>query len=204
MKKLKLAFTGVALSAIMLFTACGNDVEKVEFSHGTVSGTTYTSELIGTKADFGEDYTFTSDEDLAQMNGIDDFSKENVDNAFSVNGIVYDLFVADAENNNVNVLFEDLERLNRASLDEQGYVDASLPTLKDQLESAFTVDSIDQEKITFLGSEVPCLKITLDVAGTKLYEYQTYKKVGQYMCVFTATSFSADGANELINKFTAI
>jgi len=204
MKNSKIAFAGVALSAIMLLSACGDSVEKVEFSHGTVSGTTYTNELIGAKADFGEGWTFVSDADLASMNGFTDFSKENVDNAFTTNGIVYDMFVADEENNNVNVLFESLEKSNNTSLDEQGYVDASLSTLKSQLESQFTVDSIDQEKITFLGSEVPCLKITLDVSGTKLYEYQTYKKVGQYMCVFTATSFSADGAEEIINKFTTV
>lgn len=206
MKNSKFAFAGIAMSAIMLLTACSGgvgNVEKVEFKHGTVSGTTYTNELIGAKADFGEGWTFTSDEDLATMNGISDFSDENVESAFSSTGVIYDMFVVNEENDNVNILFENLERSNNASLDEQGYVDASLSTLKSQLEAQFTVDSIDQEKITFLGSEVPCLKIALEVAGTKLYEYQTYKKAGQYMCVFTATSFSAEGAQEIINKFTA-
>ena len=204
MKKTKFAVAGIAMSAVMLLTACGNAVEKVEFTHGTVSGTTYTNEVAGVKADFGDGWTFTSDDDLASMNGISDFSKDSVDKAFSSNGIIYDMFVANEENDNVNVLFESLERSNSTSLDEQGYVDASLSTLKSQLEAQFTVDSIEQEKITFLGSQVPCIKITLDVLGTKLYEYQTYKKVGQYMCVFTATSFTAEGAENIIKKFTTV
>ena len=204
MKNSKFAFAGIAMSAVMLLTACSGSVEKVEFTHGTVSGTTYTSELLGAKADFGEGWTFTSDEDLADMNGISDFSKESVDNAFSTNGILYDMFVANEEGDNINVLFESLEKSFNTGLDEQGYVDASLTNLKTQLEAQFTVDSIEQEKITFLGSEVPILKITIDIMGTKLYEYQTYKKVGQYMCVFTATAFSADDAKAIIDKFTKV
>ena len=203
MKNSKAVFAGVALSAIMIFSGCGNSVEKVEYTHGTVSGTTYTNEMIGAKADFGDGWTYFSDEDIASMNGISDFTKENTDKAFSTNGVVYDMYVANADNENLNVLLEDLTRTNNASLDEQGYVDAAIGDLKTQLETQFTVDSLEQEKITFLGSEVPCVKITLDVSGTKLYEYQTYKKVGQYMCVFTATALSAESAEEIIGKFTA-
>lgn len=206
MKNLKLAFAGTALSAVMLFSACGNTVEKVEFSHGTVSGTTYTSEMTGVKADFGDGWTCASDEDLASMNSFSDFSKENTDKAFTSAGIVYDFYAMNDESSDtVNILFENLEKTNNTSLDIQGYIDANLKTLESQLEAQqFSVENIEQSKVTFLGSETPCLKITLSLLGSEIYEYQTYKKVGQYMCVFTAMSFSSvENAEGIIGKFTA-
>lgn len=207
MKNLKLAFAGVALSAIMLLSACGDTVEKVDFTHGTISGTTYTNEMIGVKADFSDGWTYLSDEDLAAMNSFSDFSKESTDKAFSSTGIVYEMYAMNGEtNDNLNILFENLERSNNTSLDVQGYIDANLKSLESQLQAQqFTVDKIEQDKTTFLGEETPCLKITLSLLGSQIYEYQTYKKVGQYMCVFTAMSFSStEDAKKIIDKFTAV
>ncbi len=179
-------------------------LERVEFKHGKVDGTVYTNDLISAKVEFDSGWTYISDEDLASMNGISDFSMDSTDSAFKTNGVLYDMFASNDEGDNINVLFENLNRSNNASLDEQGYVDAAMVDLKSQLEMQFTVDSIEQKKITFLDSEVPCLKITLDIMGTKLYECQTYKKVGQYMCVFTATASSSEMAENILKNFTVI
>lgn len=185
------------------FSACSTPVEKVEFSHGKVEGTVYSNDMVSINADFGEGWTYFSDEDLAAASGITDFSKEQTDKAFTNTGIVYDMYVANADNENVNVLFENLEISNNTSLDEQGYIDASISELKTQLEAQFTVDNLEQTKITFAGTELPCVKISLDVSGVKLYECQTYKKAGQYMCVITVTAKSQENAENILSKFTA-
>ncbi len=203
MKKTKSALAAAALSVVMLFSACSSPVEKIDFSHGKVEGTVYTNDMISVKADFGEGWTYFTDDDLAAASGITDFSKEQTDKAFTSTGVVYDMYAANEDNENVNILFEDLELSNNSSLDEQGYIDASMPTLKSQLEAQFTVDSIDQAKITFAGTESPCVKIALDVSGVKLYECQTYKKAGQYMCVITVTALSEEEAENILAKFTA-
>ena len=203
MKTTKSALAAGALSVAMLFSACSTPVEKVEFSHGKVEGTVYSNDMVSINADFGEGWTYFSDEDLAAASGITDFSKEQTDKAFTNTGIVYDMYVANADNENVNVLFENLEISNNTSLDEQGYIDASISELKTQLEAQFTVDNLEQTKITFAGTELPCVKISLDVSGVKLYECQTYKKAGQYMCVITVTAKSQENAENILSKFTA-
>ncbi len=203
MKNTKAALAAAALSVVMLFSACSSPVEKIDFSHGKVDGTVYTNDMVKVKADFGDGWTYFTDSDLATSSGIADFSKEETDKAFSSKGVVYDMYVMNEDNENVNVLFEDLDYSGNVSLDEQGYIDASMSDLKTQLEAQFTVDSIEQTKVSFAGKESPCVKIALDVNGVKLYECQTYKKAGQYMCVVTVTALSQESAESILGKFEA-
>lgn len=205
MKNLKLALSGIGLSAVMLLTACGNEVEKVDYAHGTVEGNKFSSTMFGLTAEFDDNWTFASEDELAAMNGISDMSVDSTNSAFSSTGLVYDMYVGTEEGSNVSFIVEDLSKTNNSSLDEQGYVDASYPSLQSQLEAqGFTVENIEKTTVTFAGAETPCVKIDLSIMGINAYEYQVYKKAGQYMGVITITGMSKGEPEELAGKFKTL
>lgn len=205
MKKLKLALSGIGLSAVMLLTACGNEVEKVDYVHSTVEGNKFSSTMLGLTADFDDSWTFSTDEELAALNGVSDMSAENTASVFTSKGIVYDMYVETESGSNISIIIEDLSKSNNSSLDEQGYVDASYPTLQSQLEAGgFTVDNIEKTTFTFAGKETPCIKMDLSLMGIGIYEYQVYKKAGQYMGVITITGTSKEEIEKFAGKFAAL
>lgn len=205
MKNLKLALSGIGLSAVMLLTACGNEVENVDYVHGTVEGNKFSTKMFGLTAEFDDNWTFAADDELAAMNQVSDMSAESVSSAFSSTGILYEMYVGNESGSNISFLIEDLSKSNNSSLDEQGYVDASYPTLQSQLEAqGFTVDNIEKTKVTFAGKETPCIKMDLSIMGIGIYEYQIYKKAGQYMGVITVTGISKEETEELAGKFAAL
>lgn len=201
MRNLKLALSSIGLSAVMLLTACGNEVEKVDYVHGTVEGNKFSSTMFGLTAEFDDNWTFLTDDELASTNQLPDMSAESTASAFTSTGILYEMYVGKESGSNVSFLIEDLSKSNNSSLDEQGYVDASYPTLQSQLEAqGFTVDNIEKTKVTFAGKETPCIKMDLSVMG----EYQVYKKAGQYMGVITITGISKEETEELAGNFTTL
>lgn len=205
MKNLKLALSGIGLSAVMLLTACGNEVEKVEYVHGTVDGNKFSSTMLGLTAEFDDSWTFATDDELAALNGVSDMTAENTASVFTSKGIIYDMYVETESGSNISILVEDLSVSNNSSLDEQGYVNASYPTLQSQLEAGgFTVDNIEKTTFTFVGKETPCIKMDLSVLGVNFYEYQVYKKAGQYMGVITITALSKEEIEELAGNFAAL
>ncbi|MCM1055179.1 MAG: hypothetical protein NC394_06625 [Bacteroides sp.] len=205
MKNLKLALSSIGLSAVMLLTACGKEVEKVDYVHGTVDGNKYSSDMFGLTAEFDSDWIFLTDEELASQNGMSDMSKESAADVFSSVGIVYDMYAGKEDGSNISFIVEDLSKSNNSSLDEKGYVDATYPTLKSQLEAqGLTVDSLDRTTVTFAGNESPCIKIAISVSGISMYEYQVYKKAGQYMGVITITGFSEEDNEEMAKCFKSL
>lgn len=205
MKNLKLALSGIGLSAVMLLTACGNEVEKVDYAHGTVEGNKFSSTMFGLTAEFDDKWTFLTDDELAATNQLPDMSPESTSSAFTSTGILYEMYVGKESGSNISFLIEDLSKSNNTSLDEQGYVDVSYPTLQSQLEAqGFTVDNIEKTKVTFAGKETPCIKMDLSVMGVSFYEYQVYKKAGQYMGVITITGLTKEESEELAGKFAAL
>ena len=176
MKNLKLALSGIGLSAVMLLTACGNEVEKVDYVHSTVEGNKFSSTMFGLTAEIDDGWTFAADDELAALNQVSDMSPESAASAFTSTGIIYDMYVENESGSNISFIVEDLSKSNNSSLDEQGYVDASYPSLQSQLEAqGFTVDNIEKTKVTFAGKETPCIKMELSLMGVGIYEYQVYK-----------------------------
>lgn len=205
MKNLKLALSSIGLSAVMFLTACGSEVENVDYVHSTVEGNKFSSTMFGLTAEFDDSWNFAADDELAAMNEVSDMSAENTASVFNSKGILYDMYAATENGSNISIIVEDLSKSNNSSLDEQGYVDISYPPLQSQLEAqGFTVDNIEKTKVTFAGKETPCIKMDLSLMGISIYEYQVCKKAGQYMGVITITGMSKEETEELAGKFATL
>ena len=206
MKNLKLAFAGMGLAAVLVLSGCGETVEEVEFKRSTVSGTVVSNEMIGIGVDFVSDWEIEDDDTMAYLNGISEFTEENIKSVFDKSGILYDAYAMYETGDNVSVIIEDLSvTVRNAGISEEKYVDIAYPSLESQLTAqGITVDDISRDTLTFAGAESPCVKIKISVSGTTLYEYQLYKKAGKYMGIYTITAVSEEGAKELADKFYAL
>lgn len=194
-------------AALMLTTACSAKGKSAAFSHGTQDSGVYTSEFLGLKAEFTEDWSITADSDLAQVNGIDSMSADNMATALKTNGMLYEMMAAAGDNSsNVNITIENLNVTNLGrSLTAEQYVDAAFNSIKNQYAAAGITD-VEAEKstVSFLGSETACIKTTLKNDGAELRQMMIPVSKGTYMGVIALTAPDEDGVNAQLEMFKSL
>lgn len=194
-------------AALMLTTACSAKGKSAAFSHGTQDSGVYTSEFLGLKAEFAEDWSITADSDLAQVNGIDSMSADNMATALKTNGMLYEMMAAAGDNSsNVNITIENLNVTNLGrSLTAEQYVDAAFNSIKNQYAAAGITD-VEAEKstVSFLGIETACIKTTLKNDGAELRQMMIPVSKGTYMGVIALTAPDEDGVNAQLEMFKSL
>ena len=128
----------LALMALLsALTACGGDSaedvsgtlppetpmtpEETEFQSGRVEGGTYTNEFLSVACQLGDEWTYLTDEEIAQLNGEigESLTDEELSEMFSNGKTVQDMYAASADGTaTINVIFEDMGVLYGAALDE--------------------------------------------------------------------------------------
>ena len=146
----------LALMALLsALTACGGDSaedvsgtlppetpmtpEETEFQSGRVEGGTYTNEFLSVACQLGDEWTYLTDEEIAQLNGEigESLTDEELSEMFSNGKTVQDMYAASADGTaTINVIFEDMGVLYGAALDEDAYINLVMPTLEDALMQA--------------------------------------------------------------------
>lgn len=170
----------------------GGDTEG-GFAHGTVTANSYSSEFLGLQADFADGWVTVTDDVLAQNNGIDDMSDENVNKALNTNAILYELIAGTETNTNVNIVIENLNITNNGkSLTGAEYIELAFPNIEAQFKAA-GFESVEAEKstVSFLGSEMACISTKLTSKGQEAVQKMIPLSNGTYMGIVTFT-----GANE--------
>ena len=146
----------LALMALLsALTACGGDSaedvsgtlppetpmtpEETEFQSGRVEGGTYTNEFLSVACQLGDEWTYLTDEEIAQLNGEigESLTDEELSEMFSNGKTVQDMYAASADGTaTINVIFEDMGVLYGAALAEDAYINLVMPTLEDALMQA--------------------------------------------------------------------
>ena len=118
----------LALMALLsALTACGGDSaedvsgplppetrmtpEEREFQSGRVEGGTYTNEFLSVACQLGDEWTYLTDEEIAQLNGEigESLTDEELSEMFSNGKTVQDMYAASADGTaTINVIFEDM------------------------------------------------------------------------------------------------
>ena len=156
----------LALLLAMSLAACGKKTDggdpdpapAKEFSAGKVDGSTYTNEYFGFSVSLTEDFgwTYFTDEQIAQVTGqtADILDSDKITEAYDSGKVIMEMYAMRDDYASVNIAVEKLGKVNGALLDEEGYVDASLNSLPEQLLTAGYTD-VDAAKTTvsFAGAE---------------------------------------------------
>ena len=170
--------------------------------------TGYVNEDIGARCDLPDDWNIVDEASLAELNGLTEktFGDDEISALLKKNGTAM-IFYAQANDTmqTLNIVAENLNLLYTLGLDEDGYVDAALPTLETSLTAnGFTDVQIEKSTTTFLGREYVCISVCVTLQGAPLYETLIPVKSGSTVYVITAASYMEDHTGDLLACFTPL
>lgn len=182
--------------------------EETEFQSGRVEGGTYTNEFLSVACQLGDEWTYLTDEEIAQLNGEigESLTDEELSEMFSNGKTVQDMYAASADGTaTINVIFEDMGVLYGAALDEDAYINLVMPTLEDALMQAGMSDiQVEAGSMEFAGADHSTLRVTSTISEIPVYELMVCVKEGNYMGVITLASYLEDTTEEMAALFTAL
>ena len=142
MKQMKRA-AGLLLALVLVLSmaACGKKDgdggdSQSGFQRGTIENGIYTNTFVGIGCQLSDDWTYYTDEQLAELSGVVAESSEEMQKAMEDGKSTYDMFASAMEGLvTINVVYEDLGALYGKLLDEAGYLEIAVPKLEDALTS---------------------------------------------------------------------
>lgn len=178
--------------------------EEKEFAFGVTNGKQYKSDFIGISCTIPEDWDFFDEESIKELNDIaldamDDDIAEKLKNA----NVIYDMYASNASTaDNVNINLEKIPSYMASNLNVEEVLKKQFTTIEQSLESAgASVDEIKYIEIGVDGQKFDGISINSTVSGTKLYQKMVAFNRGNYLVYITATSFDANGADEILSFF---
>lgn len=218
-KAIKIALM-ILLVASMLFvlTGCGEEKEnpavdnnttteeqtadepKTEFSMGEWKDNTYENKFLGLKFNLPEGWTYSSDEEIAQMMNIgsellNDDQKKAAELA-KLTSVYY--MVANDPNTGNNV----------SIMSEKPLMDVTTEYYLNQLKTQLTaVESMNYEigdtsKEKVSGKEFETLTVTASMSGIEVAQkYYVYKMDEYFVCIIATSTSGETGINDIIKSF---
>ncbi len=177
------------------------------FEQGTVSQQTYKNEFIGLGCTLDNNWTFYSDEKIAELNGIAaDAMDEEVAEQIANATIIYDMFAENAETaENVNINLEKLTLAQTLVLNLEQMYKTQSESIKSTYENMGATEfSYTIGKATVAGKEHVSMYIKTKLNGIDLYQTVVAIKTGRYLTNICATSYQTDTTKDILNKFFSI
>ena len=172
---------------------------------GNVDGNTYTNETLGLRCELGDNWYVYSEAELASLMGVvaDSLSDSIIGDAIDNNQSVTVFFAMDTTTyGNINIT---ISKDSMSALGEENFVALMVPQLKPLLEqSGFENVTCTEAEFEFAGQTHTGIDITATVQGMTVYERQVYLMADSCMYVVTATAYEENGAQAMLDTFTAL
>ena len=200
MKQMKRA-AGLLLALVLVLSmaACGKKDgdggdSQSGFQRGTIENGIYTNTFVGIGCQLSDDWTYYTDEQLAELSGVVAESSEEMQKAMEDGKSTYDMFASAMEGLvTINVVYEDLGALYGKLLDEAGYLEIAVPKLEDALASmGLSNVKVEQTPVQFAGLVREGAVISGEMDGVPMYETLVCIKQEGYMCCVTMCSWTED------------
>ena len=182
-----------------------------EVELGSMNGGTYENSFVGIGCKLDYTWTYYSDEEILQMNGLvaDSIDDEKLAEQLRGSDSFYDMVAANEEGSSVNVVLENLGLLYGHTLDAGGYIDIALKSLDSQLASmGVNVSACEKVSFDFCGEKTDGIYIfgTMSVNGMEIEMYQRMAcvKAGSYMTCITACTYFEDLTTDILDMFYAL
>ena len=205
----RVSYLALALALVLSLTACSFGSKK--FERGVVEGQTYTSQFLGLTCTAPAEYTYLSDEEIAQRNHL---AAEAVDSEELVKQMreslengnqVQDMYLMTADGlQTVNVMLVKVSAKG-AAVDMAAFADMG----KDQVVSAYqsmgmTDVEASRETVTFMGQQYEGICATAAYHDAPVTTVQVCMQVDNYVCVITFTSYVEDRTSEMMDFFSPL
>lgn len=183
--------------------------ESGGFVHGVISEHSYTSEFLGIKAEFAEDWELQNDVELAYNNGIDDVSPENIEKALRENEVFFELRARSEVTMNVQITVEDINVTNGGkSIDAGEFVDIVLEGMEETeamyKDQGYEEIEIVKSSTTFLGSELPCVSTSVAKKDKTLRQMLVPLCNGRYIAAIIFSGANEDEIKTVMDMFSKI
>lgn len=172
-----------------------------KFTLGTVKGQVYENTFLGLGCRVPADWVYYTEEEIKQLNGQmldavgDELAQlmENADTIYTMHTVQSDGF------RNMNMV---LQNMGLRNVNVAASLQASLDASRQALENigCQNVD-IRVTKVSFLGKTVDGLVTQAEVNGVKMYQRAACFMSGKYMVSVTATCYSEDTTQGMLNMF---
>ncbi len=174
---------------------------------GSMVGGTYENDFIGIGCKLDENWTYCTEDELLELNGLvaDSVDDEELAEQLRDSKSFYDM-MATAEDGlvSVNVVLENLGLIYGHTLDASGYIDVALETLEGSLaELGIEATSCEKVSFDFCGQPTDGIYITGSVQGVEMYQRMACVKAGNYMCCVTACTYVEDLTTDVLDLFYA-
>lgn len=179
--------------------AAEESAEAVEYEHGTIDGTTYTSDFFGFTFTAKDGWEFSDEEALRQVNQSvsDVVDNDAVTEALKSGSTFIDMQATDTANplNNVNLTVS----YAPGSKGIGDVNDATISYMTKMYEDAgFTDVTITKSTATVAGEEIDALVTEMTVQGTSMVEKQVFFVSHDYLGTFTTSGISEEECDELL------
>lgn len=200
MQKVRKVFTVILVCSLMLFTtACKKG--DTPFKHGTVSGSTYTSEFLGIKVQAGSGWTMLSDADLAKSNGISDMSESSIQSVFDKGVYIAEMMMSKKDGVSINFTVQDNDK--SLSFSEKEYFTTGVELIKAQSDAQGFGSDVKKSSVNFLGKSTNCIELSLTMSGTTIHQIQIPIFKSHYTASLTFNSLNKSELQSLVDMVTA-
>ena len=205
----RVSYLALALALVLSLTACSFGSKK--FERGVVEGQTYTSQFLGLTCTAPAEFTYLSDEEIAQLN---DLAAEAVDSEELVKQMreslengnqVQDMYLMTADGlQTVNVMLVKVSAKG-ATVDMTAFTKMGMEQIISGYEAADMTDvEASRETVTFMGQQYEGICATAAYHDAPLATVQVCMQVDNYVCVITFTSYVEDRTSEMMDFFSPL
>ena len=205
----RVSYLALALALVLSLTACSFGSKK--FERGVVEGQTYTSQFLGLTCTAPAEYTYLSDEEIAQRNhlaaeAVDDEElakqmRESLENGNQVQDMY---LMTDDGLQTVNVMLVKVSAKG-ATVDMTAFTKMGMEQIISGYESADMTDvEASRETVTFMGQQYEGICATAAYHDAPVATVQVCMQVDNYVCVITFTSYVEDRTSEMMEFFSPL
>lgn len=174
------------------------EVNEASSVRSTISGRSLKNELFNIQVKLDSDWSFGSDAEVAELNGMTGSSAADFEKAIKENNMFYDAFAQKASGTNFIIVVPNPDKLSAIAASEKAYAEATLEGVKN-IDSSAKVTPI-----TFAGKTHQSISITNSTAGVTFRQCMVFVKSERYICMITFTCFSDEEIDEVMGQFSAI
>ena len=205
----RVSYLALALALVLSLTACSFGSKK--FERGVVEGQTYTSQFLGLTCTAPAEFTYLSDEEIAQRNhlaaeAVDDEElakqmRESLENGNQVQDMY---LMTDDGLQTVNVMLVKVSAKG-ATVDMTAFTKMGMEQIISGYESADMTDvEASRETVTFMGQQYEGICATAAYHDAPVATVQVCMQVDNYVCVITFTSYVEDRTSEMMDFFSPL
>ena len=188
----------LCLACVLVLAACGQ--KKDNFSRGTISGNKYSNSFMGIQFEAPSDWTFATDAELAQDNGLSEDEFVDNFNTLVKNQQLYDMYAQRSDGTNISIIVQNAKGVSKSSLKKE--IENAAPSVEEALSQQGATDiSWKMSDVSIPLKDYAVLDVSSKLSGIAIYQKQVYALVDDYAYINTLTCVGEDESDEIYGYF---